>query len=763
MPKNTNENLNIIKDKLEYVGLNFENIPEIYIKNDPIEYRTIHENEFKKYKVYKYINVNEIQILITPKNRTDSLAEKYKMAKRIIHYLEPKEEEDIPLQASFIKMLNDVKIEEIEKIDKCQKSINNKMPFKIEYEENYLWEIYYSEAYDKYFMLVPAEDSNYACLFYLIKKQIEEIKNNNNTKIFVPICYMEYTGEYLKKTEIADVENCMWLFTGDWPSIYEVFNKNNEMSIEIIGNTYVYDNLKSYYKITLKTKEESIKFYKFIKALFILQSELPHKYKFKSKINRYGKLELYYKDKKLEYEKLPEFIEYEYKRTINDIQKYINKKYEYEKEIETKKIISNQKDREYLNKEKEITLYLECKRTIFGKIKYYFKRRKTKINIEKKQEENKKEIVQEKLKQEEKQFYTIEDLININKKLEKIELEVKNLHLDIEALKEKINIMDRKIKNATMYIKEIDKHNKSIFDFWRFTNKDEKIALTEGIYKQENANVAKLQKTFKYDTDFENFAQKIDSIQRKNLTTKECNSIFLTSTNILEIINILKPYYNKVEKISKKDEELIKTKLENIKEEASEQKKLFTEEEFDIFGGLSEDNSKVKYIKGKKHREVEKNVFKILDINKNTNVDEFINSLDTCIKEIKSGLEKSFAIVNMPIYKLSTEIINESDFEVFNINIENMANNIKDENQYFLYKINIKEKDNIVYLSNIIYYNNSNKTLPLGMDVSDKAFLDLSLYNLELVNKENVKINFENGLYNEVKTLNIFEYDLCKK
>lgn len=51
----------------------------------------------KNIKVYKFIDVRDIQILITPKNRLDPIMEKQKQAKRIINYLEPKEEEDIPL------------------------------------------------------------------------------------------------------------------------------------------------------------------------------------------------------------------------------------------------------------------------------------------------------------------------------------------------------------------------------------------------------------------------------------------------------------------------------------------------------------------------------------------------------------------------------------------------------------------------------------------------------------------------------------------
>ena len=41
-----------------------------------------------------------------------------------------------------------------------------------------------------------------------------------------------------------------------------------------------------------------------------------------------------------------------------------------------------------------------------------------------------------------------------------------------------------------------------------------------------------------------------------------------------------------------------------------------------------------------------------------------------------------------------------------------------------MYKINLKEDDKVVALTNIIYYFNNNKTLPLGMDVEEGLLLE---------------------------------------
>ena len=107
-------------------------------------------------------------------------------------------------------MLEEVKIEEIEKIEKEQQTINKKIPFKVRYSGNYLWQIYYAEATDQYFMIVPTEDKDYSTFFYVLKKQIEKKKAG---KIFVPISNAEYTRELLNKTEIQSLENYLWLFT----------------------------------------------------------------------------------------------------------------------------------------------------------------------------------------------------------------------------------------------------------------------------------------------------------------------------------------------------------------------------------------------------------------------------------------------------------------------------------------------------------------------------------------------------------------------
>ena len=115
-------------------------------------------------------------------------------------------------------------------------------------------------------------------------------------------------------------------------------------------------------------------------------------------------------------------------------------------------------------------------------IKYYFKSSKVKKVVKeevKEETSNTNQDLNENLKPmqvytSEKEFYSIEDLITIYSIFERGEKYCKNLSLDIKAMEAKLKNYEAKVKNASLYISEIDKHKKSIFEFWKFSNKDEK-------------------------------------------------------------------------------------------------------------------------------------------------------------------------------------------------------------------------------------------------------------------------------------------------
>ena len=295
----TNEK-NLILENLKYIGLDFENIPDFLMEYKDVDYKPTRAYEQTDFRVYRYIHLKDIQILLTPTNRLNSITEKYSKAKPLFEYLKNDEEKNIVDHAMFLKMIEQLNKKEINRIEEEQQLAKEKVPFKVKYDTNYLWEIYYSEFTGKYFMLVTTEDQNHNAFFYLLKKQIECFVNGKDELIYVPISYLDYTKRYLKKSEISDLEKYIWLFTKDWSKIYEVFDEDNEMTIHVVGTAVVYDKMRSYYKVELKEKEDAIRFFTLVKALFILQTELPHHYKFETQIGDKGELVFELNNKKIE-------------------------------------------------------------------------------------------------------------------------------------------------------------------------------------------------------------------------------------------------------------------------------------------------------------------------------------------------------------------------------------------------------------------------------------------------------------------------------
>ncbi|MCI8621544.1 MAG: hypothetical protein HFJ50_07585 [Clostridia bacterium] len=207
------------------------------------------------------------------------------MASPLYTYLEPKGEEGILKHTIFLKMVQEMQISEVEKLEAEQKVLEKEIPFKVKYRENYLWQIYYSEYSKTYYMIAPIEDLDCSSLFYLIKQKIKYEKTGKEKNIFVPISYLDYSKRYFTKSQVSDLEKYIWEFTKEWPLMYEVYDKNENMSFQIVGNTRVYERVNSVYKIKLNDEEEALKFYRLIKALFILETEFPSRYKFEVRIS----------------------------------------------------------------------------------------------------------------------------------------------------------------------------------------------------------------------------------------------------------------------------------------------------------------------------------------------------------------------------------------------------------------------------------------------------------------------------------------------
>ena len=731
MPRKKTEQDVEILEKLEYIGLNLNKIPESLKKFEPLQFVFPKiNNEKQQYKQYRFIPTKDIQILLSPTNRLDDLKEKYRKAMPLSEYLDNKSEENFLRHATFLDMLRKVKIKDIEKIEEEQEKLSKQLPFKVKFEGNYLWQIYYSEVADKYFMLVPTKDSNYSTFFYLLKKKLEK---SRTAKIFVPVMGVNYSKKFLSGAEIEDLENFLWVLTHDWPLIYEVYDKQDNTSMQILGETAVFDNIKSQYKVVLNTQTEAKRFYRLLKAMFILQTELPNYFEFRTNITEEGGLEFFLEDEKIEYTKLAKFVKSQYakgeKRKVKISERIVNDR----NRLENLKREGSLLDIEFVEKEKQISTFLECKKTFFGKFKYYFKyskkNKKSKIKndqaeVKKKKvvKTNSEEIYKEK---ELKDKYTIEELVDSYKELENLDTELKNIIMDINAIKLKNKNMKKKIENATAYIQEIDSHKKSIFEFWKYSNKDEISSLPEG--EEEEVNIEKKTKNESdYKEDIELLGKNLDKMQLKNLSKTERESIFIASTNLIDILNKVKSNEVMPKEIESSLRELKREQKNNeIEEDNDDENEIFIK---NIKEELKKDSN------GKNLR----NKFEILEIGRGTKQIGYKLSLEETVKNIKNAMGKVKLQDDITVYKaIPDNKIDKNMINVFNIDPEDEIKEVlkQDNDEINFYKMELKPDSNVLGFTNCIFYKNKDKSLLFGMELSTKMIVDLA--NMENKLKKN--------------------------
>ena len=128
-----------------------------------------------------------------------------------------------------------------------------------------------------------------------------------------------------------------------------------------------------------------------VKALYIVQTEVPEYYKFEVQIDKQGEIEFKYQNQILKYDELTEFVNEQYKKLINIEDENIKNNIEYLKKLNILKEETEKLEADYIEKEKQISTFLECKKTFFGKVKYFFKysgKKKKKGEKEEKKEQN---------------------------------------------------------------------------------------------------------------------------------------------------------------------------------------------------------------------------------------------------------------------------------------------------------------------------------------------------------------------------------------
>ena len=757
-----------IKAKLNLIGLNLDKLPKFLVDTEPVIFNPSRLNNDKELKVYKYVSIKDIELYVTDCHRDDSIKEKYNNSMRFVDFIK-QSEIDNEKSLKLINLFNTISQDNIKKIEDEQDKLQMEPPFLVHYAKSQLWQVYYSQDSNKYFMLVPLKEECFDQFFFLLKKKLELQRSKKDYKVYIPISYVNYSEEFLTNRQINDIENYLWVFTKNWSLTYEVHDYEGETTLQIVGETHIYDSLKSMYKIVLKNKDEAEEFYKFIKALFIIQTELGNRYKFDIMINKEDSIDFYYEGEKIVYSDLPEFIKDKFITTEADIKEFNQEANRLEKKLKKLKQEAKDKDAEYFMKQKEISTYLECRKTFFGKVRYFFSKKKK--TTEKVIENDSQEIKEEKKDKEakpitgysdEKKYHTIDDLVTIQALYERSQRYVKDLNSDINALETKIENTKRKIANATTYIQEIDDHKRSIFEFWKFANKDEALALDTGSEQIDKPEGLNLKKKFDYEYDFEDLGISQDKLQRNKFSKQEFDSLYLATTNVLPELNMLK---NK-----DMDRDVLESLLTDLQKEYMENEEE-ANSEFDIFGGMKEDSTQIKYLNNKSHREKEKNKFMILDINKKIDIFDFTERLLMYAGYLKETVNKVTSSYDMPIYKVVpvNSKINQTDYSIYNINVERELDlyQNKFENSVKLIKLNIKEGMPLVYLTNSVYFDNINNTLPCGMDITSQVLLDANMYDFELTNK--IKINTNryfndlDTLYPKMLTIYIEEYDLSIK
>lgn len=193
-----------------------------------------------------------------------------------------------------------------------------------------------------------------------------------------------------------------------------------------------------------------------------------------------GGLEFIYTEKNsisktIGYDDLSKFIREEFLKNRQECETEKELDFKLCENLEKLKVIAKEKEEEYYIRQKQVTTYLECRKTFFGKIRYFFKGNK-KLKEQKKIEQDVPKTIEPEEKEDliydDKEYYTIEDLINVTKVLERTQNEIRDLNQDIKAMEAVIERLDKRIANAKSYIEEIEEHKKSIFEFWKFVNKD---------------------------------------------------------------------------------------------------------------------------------------------------------------------------------------------------------------------------------------------------------------------------------------------------
>ena len=96
-----------IKEKLNVLGLDLENLPTFLTETKPIIFNPSRLNNDKELKVYKYVSIKDIEIYCTTAYRDDSIKEKYRKSQPLGNFIKASEE-DAEKSAELLNMFDKI-------------------------------------------------------------------------------------------------------------------------------------------------------------------------------------------------------------------------------------------------------------------------------------------------------------------------------------------------------------------------------------------------------------------------------------------------------------------------------------------------------------------------------------------------------------------------------------------------------------------------------------------------------------------------------
>ena len=716
---NKNQEINIF----DYIGLDIDKIPLFLKKNNINEYDFQNTKKQKEYKIYKYVDVNNIDIFI-----------KLEQENELINISELFNNEN--LKKSLIDLSNSIDMDKVKRIEIDQDKVDISYPYGISFSTDKEWNIFYSKKQKKYYMVVSKENKNLESMFILLKKKIVSNKENATIKIYIPIVNEDYSDQFLTELQVNDLQNKLWFITNDRPKVYQMIDIYGNTSMQIIGEEKISNNLHTLYKFKINNKKESKLTFEFIDRIFTLYSNLKDFCDINLKIDENGIFQIYIDGEQILINNIDQFVNNQSNKKNKEIENLKIKNYELQIRIRENKEVLENKNQEFNQKQKQIFTFLQCKKTFFGRFKYFLKSNRKnrkvsridklpKIEIEVKKEDNFKSYTK-KQNYKTDDLFAIYNILNENKKILEESSEENNTLID------KIDIINQKIKNADLFIKEIENHKKSIFEFWKFTNKDLPNEIMEGKTNNKLENLKQNEQKIE-DIDYNKLKYDISKIEETNLSKNEQDAIFVMKYYI-DIMDYLE---------STENDDILQNILDNEKNEF---------EKLDSMKNIfyCDGNKTISLYKSSDTNTILTKKFNILNLNSKTTLEEFKIRLI----QYKKILEKAYSKIKVP-YNISIySTINNNvrtEWCIANLELEPEISKGRQKN-IDIFKYNVPQNSNIIIGAEELKH--------LGLK-ENEVLINIKNYDIRLKQKYKERVCVLDNNYNGIiKDVRIYEYDL---